>query len=187
MKCIKCSKSAVTGLKHLGPLCNKCFLRAIEKRIRKDLSVNKVFSPHDRVLVVNDGSLKAELSLYFINSISKDIPLKIDISDIKQNVLKNSSFDKVVVAANMDNLIGSFLDSLFTGKEFVFPNQVYLLRSVSDEECLVLKQILMIDKNLFKSGLGKKLDLLEKKYPGSKFGLFRFLMSRYHNNISVEK
>lgn len=171
MKCIKCSKSAGTGLKHLGSLCNKCFLRTIEKRIRKDLTVNKVFSPYDKVLLLNDGSVKAELCMYFLKSISKDIPLKIDVKKAKPK----TKYDKIVLSFNLDYVIESFLECLFTKEDYKKDKDVLLLRTVSDEEILVLKRILKLKGTVKKTRLGKQLDDLESKYPGSKFGLFRGL------------
>lgn len=171
MKCIKCSKSASISLKHLGCLCNKCFVRTIEKRIRKDLTAHRAFSPNDKVLLLSDSSLKAELCRYFLASISKDIPLQISIKKTKPK----AGYDKIVVPLNLDYVIESFLECLFTKKNYRPRKEVLLLRSVSDEEIMVLKKVLKLKGGIEKSKLGKKLDSLENKYPGSKFGLFRNL------------
>jgi len=171
MKCIKCSNSADTDLKHLGSLCNKCFLKTIEKRIRKDLALNKIFSPNDKVLLLNDNSLKAKISKFFLNQISKSIPLDIDVKKQKSS----KKYDKIVFPENLDDEIETFLKSLFTNKAYKPSKKICLLRTVSDEEILTVKKILKLKGNIKKSDLGKKLDNLEKNYPGSKFGLFKSL------------
>ncbi|MBN1645331.1 hypothetical protein JW851_04850 [Candidatus Woesearchaeota archaeon] len=168
MKCIKCANSASTCLKHLGGLCNKCFIKTIEKRIRRDLAVNKIFKPHDKILLINDKSLKAELSKYFLQSISKSIPLKIDIKTGKIG----KKYNKIIEPKNLDNEIEYFLESVFAKKSCKKPKAIHLLRTVSDEELLILKKILKLDGTIQKSKLGRMLDDLEKNYPGSKFGLF---------------
>ncbi len=169
MKCIKCSNKAIVFLKHMGSFCSKCFLSTIEKRIRKDLSISKVFAPRESVLVINDSSLKARLTIYFLNSISKSIPLKIDIMKAKPN----KKYDKIVTPFNLDDDIALFIESLFrTGKPILNRQEVHLLRTVSDEELLLLAKLLKIKAPLKKSKLNSVLDALEHHYPGSKFGLF---------------
>jgi hypothetical protein len=168
MQCIKCPNSADTDLKHLGSLCNKCFLRTIEKRIRKDLTINKVFSPNDNILILNDNSLKAELTEYFLKSISKDIPLNIDI---KEKI--TGKYDKIVAPKNLDDEIESFLEAMFNKTEYKKSKEIHLLKTVSNEELLILKKILKLKGNITKSKLGNTLDGLEKRYPGSKFGLLK--------------
>ncbi|MBD3361376.1 hypothetical protein GF358_01140 [Candidatus Woesearchaeota archaeon] len=168
MKCIKCQNSGTTGLKHLGPMCNKCFLRTIEKRVRKDLTTNKIFAPNDHILLINDKSVKAAICRYFLDSIKKDIPLDIHIKSIK-----TGEYDKIVTSANLDYEIESFLESLFTNKPYTQSKEVHLLRTVSDEEIITLKKILKLKGSVKKTKMGKILDKLEKQYPGSKFGLFK--------------
>ncbi len=170
MKCIKCQNSADTDLKHLGNLCSKCFLRTIEKRIRKDLTINKIFSPNDKILIIKDNSLKAELTIYFLNSISKSIPLKIDI----KNKIDNKH-DKIVLPKNLDDEIEAFLEAMFNKKEYKKQKEISLLRTISNEEIIILKKILKLKGNIKETKLGKTLNNLEKKYPGSKFGLLKSL------------
>lgn len=170
MQCIKCPNSADTDLKHIGSLCSKCFLRTIEKRIRKDLTINKVFSPNDKILIIDDGSIKAELNKHFLESISKDIPLNIDTNEkIDQN------HDKIVVPKNLDDEIEAFLEAIFSKKEHIKPKEIHLLRTVSNEELEILKKILKLKGNIEKSKLSNTLNDLENKYPGSKFGLKKSL------------
>jgi len=166
--CIKCSNKAVVSLKHMGSFCSKCFLSTIEKRIRKDLNIHKVFAPHESVLIINDGSLKAKLSVYFLKSISKSIPLKIDIKKAKPR----KKYDKIVTPNNLDDDIAVFLESLFrTSKPVNKCKEVHLLRTVSDEELALAARLLKINGPLKKSKLSSVLDALENRYPGSKFGL----------------
>jgi sulfur transfer complex TusBCD TusB component (DsrH family) len=174
MKCINCSKKTSVSLKHLGSFCSGCFTRIIEKRIRKDLSINKVFSPNDKVLLINDGSLKAMVSEYILKSISKDIPLRIDIK--REKTAKK--YDKIVTSDSLDNDIEEFLVSIFKKNPFKKSKEVHLLRTISDKELLVFAKILKIKGTIKKTKLGKILDQLENKYPGSKFGLFRSIKEK---------
>jgi len=169
MICIKCRNKAVVSPKNLGSFCSACFLTILEKRIRKDLAINKVFSPHQSVLVIDDSSVKAKLTIYFLNNISKSIPLNIDVKKAKPK----KKYDKIVTPDNLDNDISLFLESLFTkGKPFFNKNEVHLLRTVSDEELLLASRLLKIKASFKKSKLNNVLDSLESRYPGSKFGLF---------------
>lgn len=171
--CIKCGNNAVVSMKHLGSFCSACFISIIEKRIRKDLNVNKVFTPHESVLVIDNGSLKARLSIYFLNSISKDIPLKIDIKKAKPN----KGYDKIVTPNNLDDDIACFLESLFTAGRPVPKNkEIHLLRTVSNEELLIAARLLKIKQGIKKSKLNRVLDAMESRYPGSKFGLFNSIV-----------
>lgn len=169
MKCIKCGNNAVVSLKHMGSFCSKCFLSTIEKRIRKDLSVNKVFTPHESVLVITDNSVKSKLTIRFLNSISKSIPLKVDIAKTQPN----KKYDKIVTPNNLDDDISFFFESLArTGKPIAQTKEVHLLRTVSNEELLIAAKLLKIKPDIKKSKLSSVLDKLESRYPGSKFGLF---------------
>jgi len=167
--CIKCRNKAVVSPKNLGSFCSNCFLIILEKRIRKDLAINKVFSPHQSVLVIDDRSVKSKLTIYFLNNISKNIPLKIDFKKTKPK----KKYDKIVTPNNLDNDIITFLESLLTTSKPVFnKKEVHLLRTVSDEELLLAARLLKIKASFKKSKLNKVLDSLESRYPGSKFGLF---------------
>lgn len=169
MMCIKCNTKAVVSLKHLGSFCSKCFLSTIEKRIRKDLNINKVFAPHESVLVVNNSSLKAKLTVYFLNSISKSIPLKIDIKTAQPK----KKYDKIITPCNLDDDISLFFESLArTGEPIAQTKEVHLLRTISNEEILITAKLLKIKGPFKKSKLSGILDKLESRYPGSKFGLF---------------
>lgn len=168
MICIKCANKAVVSLKHAGSFCSGCFLSTLEKRVRKDLSLNKVFAPHNSVLIIDDSSAKAKLSIHFLNSISKSIPLKIDIKAAKPK----KKYDKIVTPNNLDDCISLFLESIFrAGKPAAQAKEVHLLRTVSDEEVLIAAKLLKIKAPLKKSKLSSVLDALESRYPGSKFGL----------------
>ena len=171
MICIKCRNKAVVSLKHMGSFCSNCFLSTIEKRIRKDLSIHKVFTPHESVLVLNDRSLKAKLAIHFLNNIAKSIPLKIDIINAG-NTLPRKRYDKIVTPDNLDDDVSLFVESIFkTGKPVYNLKEVHLLRTVSDEELILIAKQLKLKALLKKSKLGIVLSRLESNYPGSKFGL----------------
>lgn len=175
-KCIKCTRKRSIFIKHLGSFCSACFVKVLEKRIRKYLSKNKIFSTHDKILFINDNSLKAEAGIFFLNSIQKDIPLKIKIKSVKPEKITSKiakKYDKIVIPWNLDNEIILFLESIFKAEKMKKQSFVKLLKPISDEELEMLAKVRNFKKPMKKTGLSKVLDHLEKKYPGSKFGLLK--------------
>ncbi len=118
MKCSKCSKKALADLKHQGPLCKECFSRAVERRIRKYVRLNKLFSKGDNIVV------KGGLSRFLIEKIIKDLPVSI----------KRSGKGKVVEDRTMDDEIYSFFGAVFAGRKVEWPKNISFLRVVTDEE-----------------------------------------------------
>ena len=119
MKCYLCSKTAKIQQQKGRAVCDECFIRLIEKRIRKYTRLNKIFRPKDRILV------KGQLSKYFVESITKGLPIKI--------VHKKSN--KFVVDWTADDEANLFLENLFLGEKIrQDKKQIKLLKVITDKE-----------------------------------------------------
>ncbi|MFC1801343.1 hypothetical protein ACFLZB_02675 [Nanoarchaeota archaeon] len=165
-KCRQCGKSQ--AFVYLGILiCSKCFVRLIEKRVKR--SLGKVFSKNDKVLVVGD------LADYFVSLIMEGFPIKI----VKRKKLSGSlaGFDKVVVESTMDDIDAGFLSEFFSKKIDLKKNKkiIRILQTVTDEEALKFAKIKKIsfkvdDKNkVIKEFLGK----ISKKHPEVRYNLLK--------------
>ena len=159
MKCVKCSKQAKIDLKHLGgSLCPACFAEVIEKRVRKSLREHDWLKPADKILVIDDGTLKSKAGIHIIKSIFK----------------LSKGCTKVIIPWNLDDEIGQYLDALMNNKKIPKTKHIKFLINISDEEIDYFAKIKKIKgKKRAKTKLGKMLDNLEKRYPGSKFGLLK--------------
>lgn len=177
MTCIKCKKPAKADIKHLGgSLCSSCFSEIIEKRVRKSLRDNDWIKPKDKVLVIDDGTLKAKVGIHILDSIFKKTPFNITV---KKGTIKGANklakgYNKTIIPWNADDEINQYLDALFNAKKIPKTKNIKLLIKISDEELDYFAKANKIKgKKKAKSDLGKKIDLLEKRYPGSKFGLLK--------------
>ena len=76
MKCIKCSgKAEISSLKHIGPACRSCFLKIIEKRVRKELRLNSQIKKNDKILIIDNGTKESAVGEFLLKSIIKDLPV----------------------------------------------------------------------------------------------------------------
>src|SRR3972149_11316153 len=108
MLCAKCRKnSAESSLRHLGSLCSFCFCALIEKRVRKDVRINRIFRKNDKLLVVGD------LCCYLVKSIIRNLPVKIT----KTDRIKKLREYKTVAPSTLDDEINHFLESIFLNKK----------------------------------------------------------------------
>ena len=70
--CARCGKKMqLISLPHIKNVCQSCFARMIEKRVRKYVRKNKIFRKNDRLLVIDD------LSFFLVKSIIKGMPSRI--------------------------------------------------------------------------------------------------------------
>ncbi len=169
MKCTKCKKTAQIKLKTLGDFCNRCFLEVIEKRVRKDLRLNKWIRKNDKILIIDDKSKESKVGEYLLKSIIKDLPVK-----ITKKKSKAGKFDKIIIPWNLDREAESSLNKIFTRlpKKQQDKKEIRLLRNVLDKEIEIfakLKGFKYAKKP--RPELQKTMDKLEEKYPGCKFSL----------------
>lgn len=177
MKCVKCNKTADISLKHLGgSLCASCFIEIIEKRVRKVLREYERLRPSDKIIILDDNTLNAKMCTYMLQSIFRGQPFTFSIKkgsiSSAEKLAKRKI--KVVIPWNMDDEVEQYLDALFNGKKIKKTRFIMPLLGISCEEIEYFAKIKGITgKSKAKTKLGRMLDELEKRYPGSKFGLLR--------------
>jgi len=163
MKCYLCSKSAKIKQQKGRAICDDCFVRLIEKRIRKYTRLNKIFKPEDKILI------KGDLSKYFVESITKDLPVKIFSN-------KNKKSNKIAIDWTADDEANLFLEELFLGKKAkVEKRYIRLLRVITDKEAELFSKIkkLKFKRNKKNKDIQKLIDDMEKKDPGAKYRLLK--------------
>lgn len=178
MKCIKCCSNAGINLRHLGPLCSRCFAEIIEKRVRKGLRTKKVIRKNDKILVIDDRSMKSAVGKYLLKSIIKGLPVEIDIKKSKKPDISSAKHTKIIVPWSLEDECEEFLKIVFEKKNPArFPKKaVKLLKNVSEDEIESFARIKKLKPNKKKkpkSKIREMLDKLEKNYPGYKFSLFK--------------
>lgn len=177
MDCVKCTKPAKISLKHLGgSLCASCFAEVIEKRVRKSLREHKWIKPKEKVLVIDDGTLKSKTGIYILKSVFSGLPFNMDYKkcSISSAGRLSKGYCKVVIPWSLDDEAEQFLDSLFNCRKIPETDQIKLLINISEKEIDFFAKIKKISgRRNPKTKLGRMLDELEKRYPGSKFGLLK--------------
>jgi len=144
----------------------------IERRIRRNTRINKLFSKGDRLLVLG------EINKYFVKSILKELPVKLFFSKKEDNAfVKKNKINKIVIQWTLDDDINAFVKALFEGgKVKKMPkNYVKLLVSATDKEIALFARIRKISfKPRGKDILVQKfLDNIEKKHHNIKYNLMK--------------
>jgi len=68
----KCGGKVYFRRKYEGTeLCKKCFVRSIEKKIKKEIRINNLISKNDRICVAISGGKDSTACLYILNEIVK--------------------------------------------------------------------------------------------------------------------
>jgi hypothetical protein len=142
------------------------FCERIEKRIRKYVRINKIFSKGDKLIVVGD------VCRYLVGSIIKGLPVTIVYRRRVGEVPKGY---RVVMPWTMDDEIVDFLESVFLNKKRKKHGFIKLLVVATDKE---IKQFARFKKLEFKENSKNKdikefLDKLEEEHPETKHSLLK--------------
>lgn len=147
----------------------------MEKRIRKNARVNKLFSRGDRILVLSD------ISEYLLKGIIRGLPVKIfKRKRAEKEFIKVNKINKIVASWTMDDEIASFLKNFFCGeKEKEDRKTVKLLKVVGDKELLEFSKIngIRFVPNKKDKELGRMIEHMTKKYPDTKEKLLNSAVS----------
>jgi hypothetical protein len=127
MKCYLCKRKAQIRQQKGRDICNECFCKLIEKRVRKYSRINKLFKKGDKI------SIEGDVNKYFIKSMLKDLPIK--------TVSKKGKGVKNVVEQTMDDETNGFVKSLFLNKKFKKNKDIKLLRVLTDKEAGIFAKI----------------------------------------------
>ncbi len=141
------------------------FCKNIEKRIRKDIRINKLFQKNDRIYV------KDKLSKLFIDKIIGTLP-KTFTNDLKKA-------NKKVIKYTLDDECNDFLEKLFYNKKKKQVKEIKLLRKITDKEALLFAKYNNIEfrPNKKNKKIKEILDSLEKSYPQTRFSLLKSIES----------
>ena len=125
MECFKCKKRATSiGLGHFpGKLCNGCFLKFIEKRVRKSVRLKKLFSRGNHVLVLDDRTKESLVSQNLLQSVLKHLNVTVFVFEVEDKfnldekkiraIVKTGSIDKIVLPWSLDDEVEWFLEKMF--------------------------------------------------------------------------
>ena len=172
MKCKSCNKESKVHLAYPPhELCEECFLKIIEKRVRKYVRINKLFKKNDKILIINDNSKEAQVNKYILKSIIKNMPATIT----EKETSKGTRVDKIIMPWNLDDEINQYLEEVMNKKkEKRNTKEIKILKPVLDSEVEIFakikgfkyKKVKHQEKNPFLKGL-------EEKHPGTKFSLLK--------------
>jgi len=160
--CTNCQAKATISLSYLDRhYCTKCFSEMIEKRVRKDIRINKKAGKEKEISLFNDKSKEFCVAKYILESVfSKSKVLK----------LVKKVGNKTFVATNLDREVKSKLEEYLKGKKKKDIKGAKILNNVTEEEIIQFCKIknFKIGKKESKNNL---IEGIENKYPGTKFAL----------------
>jgi len=172
VNCLRCEKrEAKTDLKHLGALCQPCFLQTVEKRARKHLRTTSPIKRGEKICVIVDESKESKLAEYFLEHVFETIPCETEKRPLN-DVGDLSPFDKVFYPLDADDQAGEFLLKVFKGTEG--PKRLSILSNTLDSEIKLYMDLkawtYKEHKTTEKAQIIKELEAM---YPGSTFGLMK--------------
>lgn len=183
MKCYKCEKLGEYKTDN-KKFCKYCFSDIIEKRIRKEIRIHDLIQKNDKILILDDNSIKSKTNIFFLEGLIKDPTIKVDIKKIK-NFKINKNYDtkkkytKIVFPWTLDDEITIYLKSFFEDfkTEFLHTKKIIKpLIGVTYDELSNYSKIKNI-KGATSKPIAKDISLmierLEKRYPGTKFGVLK--------------
>ena len=140
------------------------FCKKIEKRIRKDIRINKFFKKDDKIYVQD------KLSKFLIDHIIGTLP--------KTFVTKEKA-NKVIIKYTLDDECNDFLEKLLYNKKNPKIKGIKLLRSITDKEALLFAKYNGIEfkPNKKDKKIKEILDKLENLYPQTRFSLLKSIES----------
>ncbi|MBW2970586.1 hypothetical protein KY320_00335 [Candidatus Woesearchaeota archaeon] len=176
MKCFRCNKkAAIVDFKHLpGEMCSGCFARLIEQRVRKQMRTTDWFKAHDKILILDDGSVNASVSEYLLERILKDVPKELKV--VKRLPKRVSKNVKVVVPWSIDLEVEEFLHAMFEGVNLKQEREIRLLRNVAEEEIILFAKLKKLKGKRIKATFPEIREMiaeLSKTYPGARFSLLK--------------
>jgi hypothetical protein len=184
MKCVKCNGKATIHLDNLDA-CNGCFQKIVQKRVRKEIRINKLIEKSEKLLIIDDGSAEAKLMCSLIKEIIRDLPVFIDIkkSRYELGMEQKGKYDKVIIPWNANKEGEYLLNCFFDGKKpkylshFKLKEKRYIkpFIHVMHKEIVEFCKIRKIRFKEIKTGsmVSEMIDKLQKEYPEITFSLVR--------------
>lgn len=160
-KCLGCGKKSSIKLSYTKrKYCKDCFMKLIEKRVRKDIRQDKDIKPGKTIELLNDGSKEFKITKLFLKNIFEK---NLEVKEVKE------TREKTFIPTNMDREVNHELEVYLKNKSYE-SNGKKLLDNVLEEEIIHICKI----KNISYEKTTKDNPLLrglEQKYPDTKFGL----------------
>lgn len=184
MKCVKCGKKSQVKVQNLDA-CKSCFLKILQKRVRKEIRINQLIKKNDKILIIDDGSAESKSAIFILPKILKDLPVNIEIKKKTYNIGEKISenYNKIIIPWNADKEGEYFLSCVFHNKEMLYlghfekhnKNYLKIFLPVLEKEVQLYAEINKLDfKKTKRNSVEEEfLDKLEKKYPEIKFSLLR--------------
>ncbi len=151
--------------------------QVIEKRIRKELRLKELIKKHDKLLILDDNSCDSKNLRYLIKRIVGKMPVDIKVKKGKYIPSTKIRFKgKVIVPWNLDDEVSLFLRYFFENKKIKYIGHYDniikpLVVITADESKQLAKSLNFKFKEKKKDSIKDFLDSMEKRYPGTKFGI----------------
>lgn len=175
LKCSKCKKTAEVNLNHMPPLCKKHFLEVIEKRVRKDIRINKVFAKND--IIICSG----EISFFLLKSILNKIPVNIILKNKtklenpeKKPKSKSLVKNKIIVEKTADDYCCDFFEHIIN-KNKINKKEISIIRTLLDKEVEIFAKFnnLKFKPNKKNNEILKIIEEFDKLNPNARFAVFK--------------
>jgi hypothetical protein len=190
MVCIKCKRgSEKIEIAHLpGKVCEGCFLRIVEKRVRRDVRAEGWLQVADRIILLDDGTANVAVCRHFIEGLTGHSGIEIVSKRIKDvysaypggiNRMVKGQKERVVLPWNAEQESEHLLEGMITKRGFVRDDKrvIKLLRHVSRKEVEVFAKLLRLgsvrEQRTAEPKIKEFLDGLEKDSPDLRFALIR--------------
>jgi len=176
MKCLKCKKKQrIRGF----DFCRNCFIKVIDRRVRKELKISKAIKKGDNLLIIDDGTCSAKLNILLIKKIAGKIA-KIKVKKQSFNINKKINFKgKIIAPWNLDDEIRLFMKSFLNNKPFRYlgnyDNIIKPLACLKQDECELFAKLLGLKfrKDKKKDDLTEFIGKIENKYLGTRFSILK--------------
>jgi hypothetical protein len=89
--------------------CDSHFLELMEKRVRKNLRVNRLIDVNKEYLLIDDGSSEAKITEYFLNKIFKGY--------LKMKIVKKSLKNEGINISHKSRRASCFVSRYFSEKQ----------------------------------------------------------------------
>lgn len=178
-------------IRSVGELCNDCLCSLLERRLKKNVRQRFPFFPNEKVLIVDDGSITAQVMKDLLVKVLGSMPIQRSdwsgrINDV--NPERVDSFAKVILPLNGDDIAGEFLAWLMKRDDLVGKSPEMESKSVPFLSCMTGAEVRAYAVARGISGgisgvvsgevcnpndLQKGLQELDAKYPGLTHGLLK--------------
>lgn len=187
--CLLCNNQGKIKLSHTkAPYCNNCFIKYIEKRVRKDLRLGKYFKPNDTIYLFNDNTKEYFVTKFFLEEIfHKNLKIreikKLDsvpdagIIIVPTNLDRELNVKFIEFASNKLNNINKINETNKNSsnktnetKITAEGNVVKLLRTVLEEEIIELCKLKKFPIRNYEPK-NELIEKINKDFPETKFSM----------------